>query len=1650
MDERRVADYFVVAGLPDQDTEVIETNGENQCNIENGGYKLEDWCQEGATKDTNLKPPITDLAIIFPALGEDCPEGYTMLEYTDSGFKADLNHGSLRTEECYLCYRRGRDKPPLVDIGMNTFYFFKLISINVVVTKKTNFPGVIYDGKERIMKDAEIVTKTPTGLVANVNNSTSRIFVTYRRASKKMPCNSLVVTDVRVILTNKGETPPHAFCVIGKNLNKGMLGSDVFLCYKKSMNRANLISFKPSILYKYPMMDYNTFQFPHSVAMFCLPMGATIECWPKIASKPKPVFSTFVLTVADAAQKIYGSAITFYEEVLPPDSISENEKNKENSEVSENDSVDSTDLSEIINSKPLIKKKIFKKFGILKKLNLAQLEKLQYTDPSTQSLNISKSICILSHWPFFDTFERFLVFLHSLVNRQPQNVPIEKYISYFLCDIPFPSPQRPRILVQLSSTDRLILTQPEDLALPRSGASFRQLLMNLGADNCMLILLLILTEQKILVHSLRPDVLTSVSEAISMILFPFKWQCPYIPLCPLGLAEVLHAPLPFLIGVDSRFFDLDEPPADIHCVNLDTNNIAICEDKRYLNNKLLPKKAARMLKSSLEKLYLKLQTINRDHAQSGNHGVADDEGDFSVDKEFQQKHREQALELEIQDAFLRFMALILKGYRAYLLPITKAPTVGTTDPTSLFNINAFLRSRDKNHAKFYSMLVRTQMFIRFIEERSFVSDMDMTSLAFFDDCTERVEEDNNMLLEMDMESQHSERTVFIPPPEADPHQEPVVYTTFKLNSKLMRPRKNCFLKNPAIAAIGIVPGSPMARRTQQEIKVAQRMARKQAAQPERWGRCLLNTCYSLWFLHLPAMLHVSNQPANLLHQAYELLIKMQKLRLDPMEEVCYRAMMQLCGVYGQPLLAVKLLFHMKRSGVQPNALTYGFYNKAVLEATWPSDMTNSSQLMWNKLRNVIVGAALFKKAGKKRARRRSCSNNENLLLPEDLKGQNLEHAISRSSLDSNHSQDTEVTRSDSLKGSSIPDLPTFTMNEKKKLLPRQNSIVKDAALLPDSQPDVLERTPSDPRLARNGDSPVKSPVRTPVTENDPLGALVNDDTPIVSPCEENDSNCSTSTLTVLTNAMEDSRPGGPLLFRNSATMPRSATFHQPELEGGSGSSHLQRSETMPHNVQGVEQDRERERLEIGSLWAQNKDSVTSSLSSIGSSLKLSFGRYSTGGLAFAKNKDLLSKNQLIESLSLSSYISPSSLTGKKSNEIILGGLNSLKSAASSVAKKFDEIKEAISATSTPVKIKEREQRLNYGVSNESLDSLTDGSQQDRNEVSVRMADSVKGDHNVELTALYELAECLYPRVTRDNEQERVAVELVLSSASRCHNCSAILYDEEIMAGWQPEDSNLNTICQFCDKQTVPFLNITILDYRCESGKGGHDPLMAGLLPEPRVLPEPFSVPYLNPLVLRKELESVLNQEGDSCLTKHRFIQEHPIVYWNLIWYYERVNLSSHLPELWLEQCDEHSSGRVRPLSTSCVGVRTLWDNEKLHVDKLPMYIQWRNNVEDRTFMQNVITYVRRNDLVEPIKRVALERHRNRNGEKSPFSVYRDILFLAFIVLGRGNIDQGVFDREYLLSLDKLSESEEELLCSIDTAPSTTTLYCRHYFKQLSV
>jgi hypothetical protein len=82
--------------------------------------------------------------------------------------------------------------------------------------------------------------------------------------------------------------------------------------------------------------------------------------------------------------------------------------------------------------------------------------------------------------------------------------------------------------------------------------------------------------------------------------------------------------------------------------------------------------------------------------------------------------------------------------------------------------------------------------------------------------------------------------------------------------------------------------------------------------------------------------------------------------------------------------------------------------------------------------------------------------------------------------------------------------------------------------------------------------------------------------------------------------------------------------------------------------------------------------------------------------------------------------------------------------------------------------------------------------------------------------------------------------------------------------------------------------------------------------------EPMTVPYLSPLVLRKEVENVLTNEGDLCLTKPEFVDEHPIIYWNLIWYFKRINLPSHLPGLCLSAVTFNKDNKVIIIYKLCI------------------------------------------------------------------------------------------------------------------------------------
>ncbi|XP_009869504.1 PREDICTED: DENN domain-containing protein 4C [Apaloderma vittatum] len=1890
----RVADYFVVAGLTDTDTATL----------------LDQEISRHETKSTGPKAPITDIAVIIKSAGETVPEGYTCVEATPTALQANLNYGSLKSPELFLCYKRGRDKPPLTDIG------------------------VLYEGKERIISGCEVIQATPYGRCANVNNSSAssqRIFITYRRAPPVRPQNSLAVTDICVIVTSKGETPPHTFCKVDKNLNCGMWGSSVYLCYKKSVPASNSLAYKAGLIFRYPQENYESFPLSESVPLFCLPMGATIECWDPQTKYPLPVFSTFVLTCS-SAEKVYGAAIQFYEP-YPRELLTEKQQ-----------------------------------------LQLGLLTAVERKVVTSKSINSNKCICLLSHWPFFEAFRKFLMFIYKLSVSGPHPLPIEKHISHFMHNIPFPSPQRPRILVQLSAHDALILSQPVSTPLPLSGANFSTLLMNLGPENCATLLLFVLLEGKILLHSLRPAVLTGVAEAVVAMIFPFQWQCPYIPLCPLSLATVLSAPLPFIVGVDSRYFDLYDPPQDIVCIDLDTNMVYISDDKKNINWKQFPKKPCKSLLSTLKKLHPQLAAVHRKTQEGSAVEMTPIEADFSWQKKMIE------LEMEIQEAFLRFMASILKGYRTFLKPITQAPSNKATAADSLFDHQGFLKSRDRAYTKFYTHLTKTQIFSRFIEECSFVSDKD-TGLAFFDDCIEKLFPDKGTekgekvdvdsvedarLIELD-ESQKSEHTVFIMPPEppADDGQDRVPKYSYKnfprLDSKLFdRPQelKLSFSRHPAGSTISNSPAL-MAKRTKQEIKTAHKLAKKYYVSPPQWAKCLFSHCYSLWFICLPAYIRVAHPKVKALQQAYDILIKMRKTDVEPLDEVCYRVVMQLCGLWGQPVQAVRVLFEMKNAGIQPNAITYGYYNKAVLESPWPSS-NRSGIFLWTKVRNVVRGTAQFRQCLKK--------STQSPRVPVTSGGQSDQGYGSKDELlrgdgDSLHATETQVEKAISSKTEDrIREVCTEKSDEKQQLniethSPTEppswgNSIVKVPSgifdsggrksntgssplfITQDSVEDIVFGDVSPKKTSEKGQKRQKlfserscsfsSESRAGMLlkkgsldlHSKEIAIMMGADAKILtaalsgaktSPCHMNKSHSLESIVDQQVSGVSSTwscvtesdwelehrsspvleEPGERQEHLENERDENMTTVEDTNLEQ-SAKSENQKLEskdatTKRNSFYGVVKPVEREDVEVGldplsllatdsvqprhlepeeklmsPVAARNLADEIESYMNLKNPLSSKFPSMelhkpdgeaeASGALGHSQERrsslpldPILPSPKSYENRRSPSVSRSKTFTGRpkqqthprvqkeRSSSLTGLGRSSPHGSLGSVVTTLSNLKldSILSGPKMDVLKSGMKQAANvaskmWGVVTSAYSYSDDEEENNRPDFNfpAGFEDNILGENLSSRTGVpglitnelaqsttslgsssssgdagrqhYSAGEVSLPRNMKvlDSEKsehssshntslssifQNYAMEVLMSSCSQCRACGALVYDEEIMAGWTADDSNLNTTCPFCKTIFLPLLNVEFKDLRGsasfflkQSTSGDSlqsgtlplttDPLEQKLLSSPAVAdlisfsdhPQPnhtiaeetssaaeqsnvaeeqsndlrtvmisannppkrgvaltrshsvggplqnidlsqrpshgistvslpnslqevadplikrpnplaVSVPYLSPLVLRKELESLLENEGEQVIHTSKFINQHPIIFWNLVWYFRRLDLPSNLPGLILTS--EHCNDGVQlPLTSlaqdsKLVYIHLLWDNINLHQEPgEPLYISWRNlNSSDKrlstvtenqqatnTLLENIKLSIQHNNVVKPIN---LLLQKVKPDVKRQRSFYREILFLSLVSLGRENIDIEVFDSEYRIALKNLPKDVLEKMQKIDAPPSSRVECCRKCF-----
>ncbi|XP_056401533.1 DENN domain-containing protein 4B isoform X2 [Hyla sarda] len=1208
----KLVDYFLIAGLTPTSRPLEEENRQ---------------------RPTRPAEPVTDVAIIIRSQSEEVPHGFTCIEKTPGGHSADLSFSFITNQQMYLCYRRGRDKTPITELG------------------------IYYEGKENLRPGFQLIDTTPYSHSANLSSGAPghpKTFLTYKRAPESLGMNTLGVMDICIISPSKGDSTPHTFCRVDRNLNTSMFGPALFLCYKKAMGKVHSLVYEAGVISRFPETDSEMFPFPELVPMFCLPMGATIESWSLNTKYHLPVFSTFVLTGA-SGDKVYCAAIQFYEQ-YPRENLTEKQCQR-------------LGLLSVVDKRPV----------------------------SSKSVQTKKSICVLSRWPFFDVFQKFLTFIYRYSISGPHVLPIEKHISNFMFNVPFPSPQRPRILIQMSPYDNVLLCQPVSSPLPLSGASYVTFLQNLGPENAVTLLLAVLTEQKLLIHSQRPDVLTSVGEALVSIIFPLRWQCPYIPLCPLTLSDVLSAPVPFIVGIHSSYFDLHDPPQDVLCVDLDTNTLFQSEEKKIPSYQTLPRKPCKVLRNCLSDLHKQLDEMYNKPMEEASLEFLLKDYDLIYGRRTQ-------LELDVRAAFLRFMACLFKGYRSYLLPITQAPSEKTRDSSNLFNLEGFRKSRERTYQKFYSQMVKTQMFMQFIEDCSFVSDRH-ASLEFFDNCVEKVQVDGEKmedlhLVELD-ESHRSEHTVFIMPAEEpmDPDgTEPPAqykYESFPILQRELFELPQDFLMAPQSQLKTSAPSSPAPRRTKQEIKSAQRVAHIYSSMPEMWAKCLLGHCYGLWFIYLPTFVRATASKVRALQTAYDALKQMETKNVVLPDEVCYRILMQLCGQYGEPVLAVRVMLEMRKAGIVPNAITYGYYNKAVLESKWPSS-NQSGRLHWAKLRNVVLGAAQFRQ-------------------PLRHKQPGGETPPQSDDMSKNRARDR--WKHNSCSG----DLP-----------PRLN---------------LLRQTTWSSQTSRG-------------PEDAPPGKLV----------KSWSVGCTRSDTCILemgvTHLMED-------------------------LE-----------------VEGVTEGSDASPSLSGSLRRACGTPLVLGPSENGSSSNVSFVTDGTGsGTVTSDDSEPVlteSSTEALTSRSRDEAGSSSSRDGVRRRSLA-GKIQQLltpsrKPSRTSLLRKAGSMSE----TPSPLLLEQHHgwkgHRRPESTASESSVSL--GSEADSSDTSVCNF------------TIHKSTERLL-----DRGEDAPAVEVLLSSCSQCPACHSLIYDEDIMAGWTSDDSNLKTVCTFCGQNFVPFLNIKITDLQ-------RQPLMA--------------------------------------------------------------------------------------------------------------------------------------------------------------------------------------------------------------------------------
>ncbi|XP_074439420.1 DENN domain-containing protein 5B isoform X2 [Larus michahellis] len=521
-------------------------------------------------------------------------------------------------------------------------------------------------------------------------------------------------------------------------------------------------TFKSKVLAHYPQnIEWNPFD-QDAVNMLCMPKGLSFRTQ---ADNRDPQLHSFIITREDGS-RTYGFVLTFYEEVTSKQictamqTLYQMHNAEQYSSVCASSSCSMDSLASSIDEGDAT--------------SLAKLQRYNSYDISRDTLYVSKCICLITPLPFMQACKKFLIQLYKAVtSQQPPPLPLESYIHNILYEVPLPPPGRS--LKFYGVYEPIICQRPGPNELPLSDYPLREVFELLGLENLVQVFTCVLLEMQILLYSQDYQRLMTVAEGITTLLFPFQWQHVYVPILPASLLHFLDAPVPYLMGlqskegtdrsklelpqeanlcfvdIDNHFIELPEefpqfpnklefiqeisevllqfgipPEGNLHCSDSATKlkNLVLSDLVNDKKNGNIPGNALNMYE-----LLKGNETIARLQALAKRTGVtmekmtitaplAEKEKDGKLPCE-ELELRDYKLNVQLREVFANRFTQMFADYEAFVIQAAPDMESWLTNREQMQNFDkaSFLSDQPEPYLPFLSHFIETQMFATFIDNK---------------------------------------------------------------------------------------------------------------------------------------------------------------------------------------------------------------------------------------------------------------------------------------------------------------------------------------------------------------------------------------------------------------------------------------------------------------------------------------------------------------------------------------------------------------------------------------------------------------------------------------------------------------------------------------------------------------------------------------------------------------------------------------------------------------------------------------------------------------------------------------------------------------------------------------------------------------------